>query len=79
MNFSSAFFIGLIIGIVITIVTFYAIYYVEVVMPQKQSGATENYSSIDRDKDIPKWFPNYYNDGDKLAKQFLRGKVKISA
>lgn len=52
MSSVAAFFVGLILGIVLTIITFYAIY-----MKHKQtqiSIAAESYTSINRQQ--PKWF-----------------------
>lgn len=78
MSCTAAFFIGLIIGIVVVIVVFLGIYY------YSQQSA-ENYTSVvEKDKNYPaavRKLPKYFGKehfvmNDKLTKQFLKGKVK---
>lgn len=76
MSSGSAFFIGLLIGVVVVVITFYAVYRVNTKQQVQTDGAAESYTSFDRDKTMPRWF---VNDDDKLTKQFLKGKVRMSA
>ena len=88
MSCAAAFFIGLLIGIIVVITTFLGVYY----YTNKSQQSAENYTSIanlsptviKKDnsypsavRDMPKYFgKEHFAMNDKLTKQFLKGKMK---